>query len=84
MRSKILGLTALLVATIGCKEADPCVEFETACTTWCEGDERTECLEEATALKSAGVETACYDAHMDLTCRDYGTGDDTDDWDTGD
>ena len=82
MRSNTLCVAAILVATIGCKNANPCVELETACTTWCEGDERTACLEEATALKSAGVESACYDAHMDLTCRDYGEDEDTGIWDT--
>jgi hypothetical protein len=73
----------MLLVTIGCKKDDPCVEFETACTTWCEGDERTACLEEATALKSAGVETACSDAHMGLVCRDYSEVECLDGWFVG-
>jgi len=80
VRFPVLCLAAMLAVPVGCKKADPCVEFETACTTWCEGDERAACLEEASSLQSAGVATACYDAHLGLTCSHFG-GDTGDPWD---
>ncbi len=61
-----------LLTGSGCgDEVDHCVAYSETCTTWCEGNELSDCLNEGASLAQAQDQEACFDATMRLACDSF-------------